>query len=259
LVLHEQNAIPGLANRGLAAIASPRAVAVSFPEAAGRFPRRVRTVLTGNPVREDVLRVLADRVALVAQALDELGLRPDRRTVVVFGGSLGALHLDRAALAAGERLRDRSDLQMLVITGPQHLDVMARAWPPPGLPPALVLRLDGFVERMDLVYAVADLVIARGGASSVAEIAALGIPSVLVPYPHAAAGEQLANAQALQRAGGASVMLDRDVTGESLVERIVNMVDHPERLSAMSECARAFGRPDAAARLADLVEEAAAP
>src|SRR5690348_16567211 len=123
---------------------------------------------------------------------------------------------------------------MLLITGPEHVGTIGRAWPPPGTPPALLLRIEAFVDRMDLVYATADLIVARGGASSVAEISALGLPALLVPYPHAAAGEQLANAMALQRAGGASVMLDRNVTGESMSERIVNMIDHPARLTAMA-------------------------
>ena len=258
LVLHDQNAIPGLANRALSVLASPRAVAVSFREAAGRFPRRTRTVLTGNPVREDVLRVRTERAGLAAEARTTFGLEHGRRTLAVFGGSLGALNLNRAAVAACALLRDRSDLQVVLITGPEHLEGIGRAWPPPGRAPSLLLRVEGFVDRMDLVYAAADMVVARGGASSVAEISALGIPSLLVPYPHAAAGEQLANARALQRAGGASVMLDVDVTGESLCDRIVNMVDHPERLEAMASGALAFGKPDAAARLADLVEEAAA-
>ncbi len=258
LVLHDQNAIPGLANRALSRLAGPRAVAVSFREAEPRFPRRVRTVLTGNPVREDVLRVRTDRAALAAEARSVFGLDENRRTLAVFGGSLGALNLNRAAVAACGLLADRSDLQMVLITGPEHVETIRRAWPPPGEAPALLLRIEGFVDRMDLVYAAADLVVARGGASSVAEVSALGLPSLLVPYPHAAAGEQLANATALQRAGGASVMLDRNVTGETLRERIVNLVDHPERLAAMASGALAFGRPDAASRLADLVEEAAA-
>jgi UDP-N-acetylglucosamine--N-acetylmuramyl-(pentapeptide) pyrophosphoryl-undecaprenol N-acetylglucosamine transferase len=258
LVLHDQNAIPGLANRALSRIARPRAVAVSFREAAGRFPRRIRTVLTGNPVREDVLRVRTERGALAGEARSTFGLQDGRRTLAVFGGSLGALNLHRAAVAACGLLRDRSDLQVVLITGPEHLESISRAWPPPGGSPSLLLRVEGFVDRMDLIYAAADLVIARGGASSVAEIAALGIPSLLVPYPHAAAGEQLANARALQRAGGASVMLDVDVTGETLCARIVNMIDHPERLAAMASGALSFGRPDAAACLADLVEESAA-
>jgi UDP-N-acetylglucosamine--N-acetylmuramyl-(pentapeptide) pyrophosphoryl-undecaprenol N-acetylglucosamine transferase len=177
---------------------------------------------------------------------------------VVFGGSLGALQLNRAALGACRLLAERADLQVVVITGPAHLETLGRgAAGLSGGPGRILVRLEGFVDRMELVYAVADLMVARGGASSIAEITAVGIPSVLVPYPHAVAGEQEANARAVQRAGGASLMMDRDVTGESLAGRIVNLVDHRERLAAMAQRAAAFGRPDASSALADLVEEVA--
>jgi UDP-N-acetylglucosamine--N-acetylmuramyl-(pentapeptide) pyrophosphoryl-undecaprenol N-acetylglucosamine transferase len=256
VVLHEQNAIPGLANRALARMAG--AVALSFAHARSGFPRSARVEVTGNPVREDILRVRADRGLLAAEARGSLGLEPGRMSVVVFGGSLGALHLNRAALGACRLLADRADLQVVVITGPTHLEPLGRGVAGLGGGPGRILaRLEGFVDRMELVYAVADLMVARGGASSIAEITAVGIPSVLVPYPHAVAGEQEANARAVQLAGGASLMMDRDVTGESLAGRIVNLVDHPERLAAMAERATAFGRPDAASAVADLVEEVA--
>ncbi len=257
IVLHEQNAIPGLANRALSRVAE--AVAVSFPEAARRFPPRVRTVMTGNPVRGDILRVLGERSELAAEGRALLGLEADRETVVVFGGSLGALQIDRAAVGACRILLRRPDLQVVLITGPDHLENVRRALPPASSPTgdALVVRTAAFVDRMEVVYAVADLVVARGGASSVAEIAALGIPSILIPYPHAAAGEQEANARALERSGGAIVMLDRDVTAEGLAQGIADLIDRPERRSAMRAGAAVFGRPDAAARLADLVEEVA--
>jgi UDP-N-acetylglucosamine--N-acetylmuramyl-(pentapeptide) pyrophosphoryl-undecaprenol N-acetylglucosamine transferase len=255
VVLHEQNAIPGLANRTLARMAE--AVALSFPEAAARFPARVRTVPTGNPVRQEILRVREDRAALASEAVSTFGMRAGRRTVVVFGGSLGALHLDRSAVAACRLLADRSDLQLLIITGPSHLEAIRGGWLEDTPDGGLLVRMEGFVERMELVYALADLIVARAGASSVAEISALGIPSVLIPYPHAAAGEQEANARALEGAGGAVVLMDADITGRSLAERIVGAVDQPERLAALAAGAASFGRPGAAAALADLVEEVA--
>jgi UDP-N-acetylglucosamine--N-acetylmuramyl-(pentapeptide) pyrophosphoryl-undecaprenol N-acetylglucosamine transferase len=256
VVLHEQNAVPGLANRALARVA--RAVALSFGQARTGFPRTARVEVTGNPVREEILRVRADRALLAEEARRSMGLEPDRRTVVVFGGSLGALQLNRAALGACRLLADRADVQVVLITGPSHLEALGRGVAGLGGGPGRILvRLEGFVDRMELVYAVADLMVARGGASAIAEITAVGIPSVLVPYPHAVAREQDANARAVQLAGGASLMMDRDVTGESLAGRMVNLVDHPERLAAMAGRAAAFGRPDAASALADLVEEVA--
>ena len=111
---------------------------------------------------------------------------------------------------------------------------------------------------MALAYGIADVAVCRAGATTIAEITACGIPSVLIPYPYATARHQEANARAVQRAGGASVLLDDELTAEVLGERIESLVDHEERLQAMGDRATAFGRPDAADRVADVVAEAAA-
>jgi len=250
VVLHEQNAIPGLANRVLARRAT--AVAVSFADAVKRFPRRVRTVVTGNPVRDVIAAVPAEREALAKEAWEELGLEPGRLTVVAFGGSQGALHIDRAVVGACRLLRDRGDLQTLLLTGAAHHDSIAAAIPERA---AMLVRALPFLDRMELAYAVADLVVSRAGATTVAEITACGIPSLLIPYPYATANHQEANARAVQRAGGASVLLDDQLTAEELAERIVNLLDHRERLEAMARSAKTFGRPDAAERVAELVVE----
>ncbi|HEX6262049.1 MAG TPA: undecaprenyldiphospho-muramoylpentapeptide beta-N-acetylglucosaminyltransferase [Actinomycetota bacterium] len=249
LVLHEQNAVPGLANRVAARWA--RAVALSFSEAAPRFPRRARTVVTGNPVREAIARIPRDRDALAKEAREELGLEEGRRTVAVFGGSQGALHLDRAAADAA-RLLDGSDLQLLIITGPAHLEEVEGRFPGGPIP----VRAVPFVDRMELVYAAADLAVARAGAGTVAELSVAGVPALLVPYPYATGNHQEANARALQRAGGAAVLLDDQLTAEVLAERMVEMLE-PTRLAAMAERSASFGRPGAAGALARVVVEAA--
>jgi UDP-N-acetylglucosamine--N-acetylmuramyl-(pentapeptide) pyrophosphoryl-undecaprenol N-acetylglucosamine transferase len=252
-VLHEQNAIPGLANRALSRIA--RAVALTFRDAGRFFPRRARTVVTGNPVRQEILGVTEERDALAKEARENLDLEEGRRTILIFGGSQGALHIDRAAVGACRLLWARSDLQILLITGPAHLEPVGRALP--STPGGLLVRLLGYLDRMELGYACADLVVCRSGATTIAEVTACGLPSLLVPYPYATRGHQEANARALQRAGGASVLLDEQLSSDSLATRIEALIDHQERLQAMAERARAFGRPDAGERLADLVEEVA--
>lgn len=252
VVLHEQNAVPGLANRWLSRVA--RTTALSFADSTRRFPRRARTVVTGNPIRERIVDVPRRREELAARGLRDLGLEPGRRTVVVFGGSQGALHVNRAAIGACTLLRDRSDLQVLILTGKAHHDAVARGLPASG---ALLVRTMPFLDRMEHAYALADLVVCRAGATTVAEVTACGIPSILVPYPYATAQHQEANARAVQRAGGASLMLDDQLTPESLAERIVGMIDHEERLRAMALRASGWGRPEAARRMADLVAETA--
>jgi UDP-N-acetylglucosamine--N-acetylmuramyl-(pentapeptide) pyrophosphoryl-undecaprenol N-acetylglucosamine transferase len=244
--------VPGLANRTLGRLA--RAVALSFADAQDFFPRGNRTVLTGNPVRSEIRSVPARRAELAEAAVRDLGLERERRTVVVFGGSLGALHLDRATAGAARLLGGRGDLQILLITGPDHLETIRR-----GLPDrtALLVRAVGYLDRMEQAYGVADLVVSRAGATTVAELSACGLPALLVPYPYATANHQEANARAMQRAGGAIVLPDEQLTAESLTERIAGLVDRPDRLEAMGKRSLGFATPDAAERLADVVEDAA--
>ena len=251
VVLHEQNAIPGMANRALARLS--RVVALSFADARQAFGRSVRVELTGNPVRDDILRAVEDRDTLAKEGREVLDLEEERKTVLIFGGSQGALHIDRAAVGACRLLSGRADLQIVLITGPAHLDSIHRGLPPEGA--GLRVRLLGYLERMELAYACADLAVSRSGATTMAELTVCGLPALLIPYPYATRGHQEANARALQRAGGASVLLDDQLSANALASRIESLIDHDERLTAMAERSRAFGRPDAAARLADLVEE----
>jgi UDP-N-acetylglucosamine--N-acetylmuramyl-(pentapeptide) pyrophosphoryl-undecaprenol N-acetylglucosamine transferase len=251
VVLHEQNAVPGLANRVLSRISGN--VALSFVDAARFFPQRVRWTVTGNPVRDEILRVPEDGQLLAKEGREELELEETRRTVVIFGGSQGALHIDRAAIGACHLLADRADLQVVLITGGAHLETIRRAAPPPS--GGIIVRLVGYLERMDLAYACADLVVSRAGATTVAEVSVCGLPALLIPYPYATGRHQEANARAFQRRGGASVMLDNQLSAEALARRIESLIDHPERLLAMAERSRAFGRPDAAQRLANIVVE----
>jgi UDP-N-acetylglucosamine--N-acetylmuramyl-(pentapeptide) pyrophosphoryl-undecaprenol N-acetylglucosamine transferase len=253
LILHEQNAVPGLANRTLARPA--RTVALSFAEAARMLPRSVTTVVTGNPVRPAILAVTAQRDVLRTEGLAELDLDDGRRTVVVFGGSQGALHVNRAIVEALTALADRSDLQVVLLTGPAHLEGIRSSLPSRG---SLLVRSFGFLERMDLAYAVADLVVARAGATTIAELAVCGIPSILIPYPYATGRHQEANARALQRAGAADVVLDDAIGGQVFAARIGALFDDPARLRAMGECASAWSRPGAAEALATVVRAAGA-
>jgi UDP-N-acetylglucosamine--N-acetylmuramyl-(pentapeptide) pyrophosphoryl-undecaprenol N-acetylglucosamine transferase len=252
LVLHEQNAIPGLANRVAARWA--RVVALSFESSAGRFPRRARIALTGNPVRSSVLRIRDERESLRAEGFRTLELDPRRRTVVAFGGSQGALKLNRATVEACRILSDRTDLQVALMTGPAHHEAVRGQLPAEG---GLLVRVLPFLDRMELGYAVADLVVGRAGATTVAEVTACGLPSVLVPYPHATARHQDANAAAVVASGGAVEIADGALDGKTLAARIGELLDDSERLAAMARGAAAFGRPGAADALADLTAEVA--
>ena len=234
-------------------------MALTFADAGRFFPLKARLELTGNPVREEVLRVPRDRKGMAKEGRHEFDLDESRRTVLIFGGSLGALHIDRAAVGACRILAGRSDLQVLLITGPAHLPAVDRALATFGAGGSaaasrILVRHTGYTDRMELAYACADLVVSRAGATTIAELTVCGLPALLVPYPYATNGHQEANARALQRVGGAGVLLDDQLSAIVLAERVEGLIDHVERLGAMAERSRSFGRPDAAARLADLVE-----
>ena len=248
LVLHEQNAVPGLANRLLARRC--RAVALTFGEAADRFPRRTRTVVTGNPVRDAILDVDRHRARLATEAVAELGLEPERRTVVVLGGSQGALRVNTAAVDAARSLRDRGDIQLLVLTGTAHEASVRDAILDTG---RLLVRARAFLERMELAYAAADLVVARAGATTCAELSVCGLPAILVPYPFATGAHQDANARVLERVGAATVVADERLSGGWLAAALVGLLSDRPRLEQMAERSRAWSRPDAVEALGGVV------
>jgi UDP-N-acetylglucosamine--N-acetylmuramyl-(pentapeptide) pyrophosphoryl-undecaprenol N-acetylglucosamine transferase len=251
LVVHEQNAVPGLANRVFARPA--RAVALAFADAAEHLPRSARTVVTGNPIRPQIVAVRADRERLVREAIAALDLAPGRRTVLIFGGSQGARRLNRAAAEAARELAGREDLQILVLSGPAHLELVRDAIPQGDLR----VRVLPYLDRIELAYAAADLVVCRAGSSSVSEVAVCGLPSLLVPYPYATGHHQDANARALSRAGASVVVSDEALTGPVLAARLRELLADPGRMDAMGDRAAAWSRPDAASALAGVVAEAA--
>ncbi len=252
LVLHEQNAVPSLSNRMLARGAA--AVASTFADARSRLPARVRFAHTGNPLRAAILDVPARRAALAREARDVFGFESSSPVVLVMGGSQGALHIDEMLAAALPRLAGEG-VQLLVLAGRDHAGVVTEAV---ARGPAPITHVEAFLARMELAYAIADLAVARAGAGALAELAVCGVPAVLVPYPHAAANHQEANARELVRAGAATLVLDRELSSERLVGCILDLVRDERRLDAMANAMRGWARPDAAIRLAALVAEVAA-
>jgi UDP-N-acetylglucosamine--N-acetylmuramyl-(pentapeptide) pyrophosphoryl-undecaprenol N-acetylglucosamine transferase len=252
VVLHEQNAIPGLANRLLARVAS--AMALTFEDSRARLPSGLRAEVTGTPVRREILDVPSLRDELADEARSVLDLEPGRITVLVTGGSQGALHIDRTVADAIPVLSGRADIQLLVLTGAAHEHVVRV---PSTSDRKLLVRPVPFLARMELALAVADLAVARAGANTIHELAVCGIPSILVPYPHATEGHQEANARELERAGAAEMYLDRDLTPEGLARRILALADDEDRRAAMAKHAAGWAKPDADERVAELVWEVA--
>jgi len=241
--LMESNAVPGRAVRRLAPVVD--LVQLQW-EAAAAHLRARRVLVCGNPVRARIFR--GDR----QRALRRFVLHPGRLTLLVMGGSQGALSLNRLLAGALKRLarpprRIRpGSLQVLHLTGPDHLAEARRMQ----VPWCIHYRPVGFLEEMEDAYAVADLVLARAGGSTLAELTALGLPSVLVPYPYATDGHQAANAALLERAGAAVTVQQEGLSAEDLARVLWELLNDGERLRRMAAAARAMGRADAATAFA---------
>lgn len=244
VVLHEQNAVMGRANRMLARLAS--VIATGFPTVA-QMPAGRATTHVGNPVRPQV--VAASQVPYQAPA----DLHPIR--LLVFGGSQGARIMSEVVPAAilllPAELRDR--LRVTQQARPEDIDEVRAAYSAAGV----AAELSSFFDDMPAHMALAQFVIARAGASTVAELAVIGRPSILVPLPHALDNDQLANANALALAGGTVVTAQDRFNPQSLTEDLRTRLSDPEALSASAEAAKRVGTPDAAHRLADVVLAAA--
>jgi UDP-N-acetylglucosamine--N-acetylmuramyl-(pentapeptide) pyrophosphoryl-undecaprenol N-acetylglucosamine transferase len=245
-VIHEQNAFPGLANRWLGRFAS--AVAVSFEAAAGFFPPG-RVTVTGNPVRPEI------RPGDLGEARRRFALLPGRFTVLIFGGSQGAHRINLGTQEALSRLeRVKEQIQFLHGTGERDVSDVRRAYEQGGFR----ARVEAFLQDMATAYAAADFVIARAGASTIFELAAMGKPALLVPYPHAANDHQRLNAEAMVRAGAAWTLPDQFCDGQRVAASIQSALEKPGVLTQMGEKARTLARPDAADRIVTLLEGAIA-
>ncbi|MEY2404922.1 MAG: UDP-N-acetylglucosamine--N-acetylmuramyl-(pentapeptide) pyrophosphoryl-undecaprenol, partial [Acidimicrobiaceae bacterium] len=246
IIVLEQNVRAGAANRLVARRAS--AAAVSFPGT--DLPH---AVVTGNPLRS-AIRAAAEHPDRAA-ACDALGLPADRTVIAVFSGSLGSRRINNAVRGLAERWKDRDDLAIRHVIGRRDHAAYVADPPPPG---TLVYQVVEYEERMDLVLSAADVAITRAG-GGVAELAALGVPAVLVPLPIATRDHQTANAQVLVDAGAAVLVPDDELTTDRLEAELTPILDDACRRSEMAAAMRANAHLDAAERAAALIDEHASP
>ena len=249
IALHEQNSVPGLANKRTAK--SARLIALGQPAAedvmrscAGRSSE---VVFTGNPVRSSVLE--GDR----SRGRVALGIPQDATVLLVFGGSLGARHVNERLASLKRELLAIEGLHVVHSTGKNGYDETLRALDLTDAE-ASRWRVMPYIDDMGDTLAAADLVVSRAGASSVAEIAALAVPSILVPYPLATADHQTTNARLLTDAGAAVKFSDDDIDGDAFRDELLGLLGDAPHHASMREAARGLAQDKAAATLADLLE-----
>ena len=239
VLLQEQNGFAGVTNKLLKNDAAKICVAYEGME---RFFPADKIILTGNPVRQNLLN------GTKAEACAEFGFDPDRKTLLIIGGSLGARTINNSVKAHLAQLVE-SGIQILWQTGKFYIDDCRRAAEPFANPHLIVTD---FVSRMDLAYAVADLVVSRAGASSISELCLLGKPSILVPSPNVAEDHQTHNAMALVNKNAAVLVKDADAQN-SLIDNALHLINDDARLAQLATNVSALAQRDSARRIADEV------
>jgi len=238
--VHESNAIPGRANRLTARYVTR--VLLGFAECETHFPKAPCEV-TGTPIRSALTQPVDKHTALAA-----FGLSPEKKTLLIMGGSQGASGINKSVAAALPSLAGRP-LQAVHLTGKTDEAATRDAYAKAGL----AAHVAAFHHQMQDAYGAADLAIARSGAASLTELSYFGLPGLLIPYPFAADDHQTANAQIFEQAGAGVLLKESDATGATLAQTISSLLDTPGQLAAMAHKSRQLAPSRAAERVADTV------
>lgn len=239
VLLQEQNILPGITNRALFPLADR--ICLSFSGTHGKFnPKKVR--VTGNPVRS----ALFSACAAARSQKDPAGF-----TVAIMGGSQGARSINKAVTEALDFLGQGSGYRFIHQTGKADYEAVANAYENAGL----TATVQPFFDDMGKLYGQADLLICRAGATTIAEVSALGVPALFIPYPHAADNHQVLNAGELVGTGAADLLLESDLSGKKLGEKIVGYAKNRHLLSEMAENAKKDGTHQAAENILAVIRE----
>lgn len=239
-LIHEQNSVPGATNRILGRFVDR--VCVTYQESMPAFPME-KTFLTGNPIRMKIMK--GDRTS----ASRLFSLDQNLFTIFIFGGSSGAGSINRTMVAALNHLTDlREKLQFLHQTGDKDFQYIREAYRKAGMKGTVA----PFIYQMAEAYAAADVVISRAGATTLAELTALGKPAILVPYPHAAGKHQEFNAMKLRDMGAAHVLFDHEINGEMLARQIRELYGDDQGRKDMQRASRGLGTPEACSKIVDI-------
>ncbi|MDR2464808.1 MAG: undecaprenyldiphospho-muramoylpentapeptide beta-N-acetylglucosaminyltransferase [Streptococcaceae bacterium] len=244
-IVHEQNSVPGMTNKFLSKHAT--AIATSFKQVSAYFPKAKKVVYTGNPRAEEVASIEKSDI------LTEFGLNTNKPTAVIFGGSQGALKINQALVEALPKFNGKP-YQILYASGERYYKEFESVFENAAKEMDNISILP-YISRMPEVLANASLMVGRSGATSIAEITALGLPAIFIPSPYVTNDHQTKNAKALVDTGAAKLILDEELNGETLVQAIDSVFCEPSVLKEMSEASTGLGVKDANQRLYKLAKE----
>lgn len=245
-IVHEQNSIPGITNKFLSRYATR--IALAFQEAGSFFPS-TKTVFTGNPRGQEVADLIES-----GNVLSQYGLDLNKKTIVIFGGSRGALKINTAVIEALPELA-KKDYQILYASGEIYFNDPEFAETFATYNQAKNIKIVPYIKNMVEVLNDANLILSRAGATTLAEITALGLPAILVPSPYVTADHQTKNAQALEHCGAAIRINNADLTGERIIQAIDSLLLDDQRYRDMAENALREGVPDASQRLYQVLKD----
>ncbi len=236
-IIHEQNSIPGLANRKLGKLV--KRVCLSLP-GSEKFFNPEKTVITGNPVRREILNL----------ATTEMEKNVGAQTILILGGSQGARQVNRLAVEVFSTKNSLSSLDINIIhqTGSGDFEEVQKRYKEAGVQ----AKVGSFFHNMDEMYQQADLVISRAGATTLAELAVLGKPAILIPYPYAADNHQEKNGEFYVQGGGAIMFIEKELTAEILCEALRNVVISEKDLKEMGSNMRRLAFPDASEKIVEV-------
>lgn len=246
-LIHEQNVYPGLTVKG--AERYVKYLALSFDETVNEMKHKEKCVVTGNPIREEILK------ADYKTARAKLGVK--RPFVLIFGGSLGADRINNTVIDILDRLSKDDKIELLFGTGDRNYKKIMDSISEKGIKLNKHIQVVPYINNMADAMAAADLVVARSGAITVSEIAALGRPSILIPSPNVVRNHQEQNAREFEHSGAAAVITEAELTPELMYEKINTMISDKQGMVEMSAAVRAIAKTDALERLYDLVKEMA--
>lgn len=239
ILLHEQNAFPGKTNRWLAPMA--KKVMITFQESEKYFKHPAKIVHTGLPVRQEIFHTSRKQGAKI------LGLSPNKRTLLVVGGSQGAHSINEAVIPIMEYIAQEQNFQLIWATGPKDYQWVLNCIKEQGIKTETLgnITIKPYIHQMAAALAVADLVVSRAGATFLTEVMAKGVASILIPFPYATDNHQEYNASSLSENGAAVKLSHSQFSPDALQKEVFNLLNNPQRLEEMAKAALALSKPDA--------------